>query len=141
MSNCIFVYYIYDNFFHNTTRVKKIIMEYKHINTDYLMDATGGDISIIKEIIGIFKDQVADSNIKMVELFEQKNYEELGHLAHKMKSSVAILGMDKLATTLKTFEIQTRTAECVEMYPEYIKMFKEETAAAFVELDDYIATH
>ena len=116
-------------------------MEYKHINTDYLTDATGGDISIIKEIIGIFKDQVADSNVKMLELYEQKNYEELGHLAHKMKSSVAILGMDKLATTLKTFEIQTRTEECVEMYPEYIKMFKEETAAAFVELDDYIATH
>ena len=72
-------------------------MDYKFINTEYLDSVSGGDSEIIKELVILFKDQSFEIYIEMKKLLAEKNYKSLGLLAHKAKSSVAIMGMNDLA--------------------------------------------
>jgi len=62
----------------------------------------------------------------------------LGLLAHKAKSSVAIMGIADLALMLKTFEIQARKGIEIESYTSYIERFRDEVDASLIELEDLI---
>jgi HPt (histidine-containing phosphotransfer) domain-containing protein len=113
-------------------------MNYKFINTEYLDSVSGGDTEITREIVLMFKDQVIEIYRDMDSYFSIKNYTSLGQLAHKAKSSVAIMGMNDLAAMLKTFELQAKEGKSSELYRSYIERFKAETDAASIELDDFL---
>lgn len=113
-------------------------MDYKIINTEYLDSVSGGDPDITREIVDIFKDQVVEIYNEMKSHFSLKNYTSLGQLAHKAKSSVAIMGMNDLATMLKSFELQAKEGKESDLYDSYIERFKKETDAAVIELDDLV---
>ena len=53
-------------------------MEYKFIKTDYLEMVAGGDSDLLKELIGMFRDQVAEFNSEMNVLYGEGNYHALG---------------------------------------------------------------
>jgi HPt (histidine-containing phosphotransfer) domain-containing protein len=113
-------------------------MDYKFINMEYLDSVSGGDTGIINEIVVIFKEQSAEIYNEMKSLLASKNYTSLGLLAHKAKSSVAIMGMDGLAEMLKTFELQAREGKEPQLYEHYLERFKSETEEARKELEDII---
>jgi HPt (histidine-containing phosphotransfer) domain-containing protein len=98
----------------------------------------GGDSDLLKELVGMFRDQVAEFNHEMKGLFEEKNYKALSNLAHKAKSSVAIMGMDSLANMLKTFELQATEDKNSDMFESYIQRFENDTKCALDELDSLI---
>lgn len=111
-------------------------MDYKFINMEYLDSVSGGDPGIINEILTIFKEQSVEIHNEMKSLLESKNYTALGLLAHKAKSSVAIMGMDDLAQMLKTFELQARDGKEAQLYESYLERFITETQVAVRELED-----
>jgi len=113
-------------------------MDYKYIKTDYLEMVSGGDLELIRELVSIFRDQVVEMHSDMKSLLSAKQFYALGSLAHKAKSSVAIMGMDDLASMLKTFELQAKEGKESEQYASYIARFASETSAAVAELDDLI---
>lgn len=113
-------------------------MDYKLINTDYLDSVSGEDNNIMSEIICIFKEQVPQMLQEMKKLFNEKNYYSLGLLAHKAKSSVAIMGMDELAALLKSFETEAKEGKETDKYEYYINRFEKDTSEAMLELDDLI---
>jgi HPt (histidine-containing phosphotransfer) domain-containing protein len=110
-------------------------MDYKFINTEYLDSVSGGDPGIIIELVNLFKEQAAEISGEMKLLFDAKNYKLLGLLAHKAKSSVSIMGMNDLATMLKTFELQAREEKESHMYESYIVRYRTETCEAIAELE------
>ena len=114
-------------------------MDYKFINTEYLDSVSGGDADIIQELVTMFKSQSHEIHDEMIKLLAAKNYSMLGLLAHKAKSSVAIMGMSDLAEMLKTFEHQAKESEESELYESYVSRFKTETDSAAKELEDMIA--
>ncbi len=113
-------------------------MDYKFINTEYLDSVSGGDLEIINEIVVMFKEQTVEIYNEMNSLLTAKNYTSLGLLAHKAKSSVAIMGMNDLAQMLKTFELQAKEGKESQLYDSYLKKFKTETGEAVIELEDLI---
>lgn len=114
------------------------IMNYKFINTEYLETITGGDIEIIRELVGLFRNQVEEIVNEMRSLETKNDFYSLGMLAHKAKSSVAIMGMEDLAIMLKTFELEGREGKNKENYKSYIDRFEKEAGQAAEELDNYI---
>ena len=114
-------------------------MDYNFINMEYLDSVSGGDPGIIDEIVVIFKEQSVEIYNEMKSLQAEKNYTSLGLLAHKAKSSVAIMGMSKLAEMLKTFELQAREGKEAGLYESYIERFLSDTKEAIRELDDLIS--
>jgi len=113
-------------------------MDYKFINTEYLDSVSGGDHEIINEIVSMFREQVVEMYNEMRTLLADKNYSSLGMLAHKAKSSVAIMGMNGMAEMLKTFELEAREGKNSEFYESYISRFRDGTEAAVKELDDLV---
>jgi len=113
-------------------------MGYKFINTEYLDSVSGGDNEIIREIVEMFGEQVIEIYNQMKSLLAQKNYPALGMLAHKAKSSVAIMGMESLALMLKTFELQAKEGLESEKYESYINRFAYEGGEAVKELNDLV---
>jgi HPt (histidine-containing phosphotransfer) domain-containing protein len=113
-------------------------MDYKFINTEYLDSVSGGDSEIVREIVDLFKDQVIEIYKEMNSLLANKDYHALGMLAHKAKSSVAIMGMNDLAVLLKNFELEAKINKDPENYSSYINRFGEETKSAVIELDDLV---
>ena len=113
-------------------------MDYIYINVEYLESVSGGDNSIIIEIVNLFREQTEEFYNEMTALLAAKDYHSLGLLAHKAKSSVAIMGINDLAVMLKTFELQAKEGIEADKYESYITRFKNDTDEALKELDDLI---
>ncbi len=114
-------------------------MTYKLINTDYLQTVSGGDKAIIIELVDLFQDQVAEITNEMRNLYAKGEYFSLGLLAHKAKSSVAIMGMNELAVMLKTFELEGKEGTNSNTYEAYIDRYESDSKEAISELRDYIS--
>ena len=115
-------------------------MDYKLINPEYLESVTGGEISIITELVNMFKEQVVEIHTEMKSFYSEHDHKQLGMLAHKAKSSVAIMGMSELEDMLKTFEYSAKSGLIPEMYELYINKFYDDSQAAIVELEEYLST-
>jgi len=103
-------------------------------NLNYLKTMSGGDSAFIMEMINLFIEQVQEYSALMPALLEEKKWEDLGKLAHKAKSSVAVMGMNETADLLKEMEILAREAKDVERYPDMVAQFLANCSQAITEL-------
>jgi HPt (histidine-containing phosphotransfer) domain-containing protein len=108
------------------------------IDLTYLKNMSGGDKELILEMIEIFKAQVNEFTKGFDEHYRKKEFELLGRLAHKAKSSISIMGLNDLAGELKDFENLAKAGEEIERYPSFITNFKKQTSEAIDELDEVI---
>ncbi len=104
---------------------------------NYLKDMSGNDPALMAEMIDIFKDQVIELHEEMQKLYNEGDYSSLGKVAHKAKTSVAIMGMEDLAADLKKLELQTKESKNVNNYQTFIDSFKQETNEAMRELTKF----
>ncbi|HCC70682.1 MAG TPA: hypothetical protein DEQ09_05965 [Bacteroidales bacterium] len=115
-------------------------MNFKIINVSYIEEVCNKSPELITEMVDIFREQVCEFKNDMKKLYEEKKYFDLGLMAHKAKSSIAIMGMDDLAAKLKELELQTKEGVKSENYIEYINDFVNQTDEAIKELDNYLLT-
>ncbi len=101
------------------------------------MSSTGNNRELIIEIIDIFILQAIEIGNELQELNDKRDFEALGKLAHKAKSSVAIMGMNKLSEKLRELELLVNEGKNHSEYPMYIDLFKKECAEAIQELNNY----
>jgi HPt (histidine-containing phosphotransfer) domain-containing protein len=100
----------------------------------YLNEMSGGNRELIQEMISIFMSQVDEFAKDMETYLQNKDYEKLGKLAHKAKSSVSIMGLSKLAKDLKILEELTKEGKENIKYQKIVKNFRDETSEAVEEL-------
>ncbi len=106
----------------------------------YLENMTEGDPGLISEMITIFSTQVKELSDLMFQYLEQKNWQELSRLAHKAKSSVAIMGMTGLVEKLKELEILAKKEKKTDTFAGYIEYFDRSSREAITELEAYMST-
>jgi HPt (histidine-containing phosphotransfer) domain-containing protein len=99
---------------------------------------SGGDSTFIKEMVELFREQVGEYASMMPDLLSKKKYLDLSKLAHKAKSSVAVMGMRDVAALLKELEILASEGKEVERYASMVGEFIEKSHAAVVELEKAI---
>ena len=102
---------------------------------NYLKTMSGGDASFIREMIDLFREQIDEYKLIMPELLQKKKYVELSKVAHKAKSSVAVMGMTEAAELLKELEILAQGGLEVEQYGRMISEFLEQSQPALEELE------
>ena len=71
------------------------------INLTYLNEMSDGNNDLIIEMIEIYNNQIPEFITYMEESYNNKNWEQLAAIAHKAKSTVAIVGLNNLANDLK----------------------------------------
>lgn len=102
----------------------------------YLKNMTDENPELIQEMINIFTGQIDEYIGEMNSLYGLKNWNGLSRLAHKAKSSVAIMGMANLAEMLKEFELNAKDQLHIDKYPEYIHRFTVDCNTACKELNN-----
>lgn len=96
---------------------------------------SGGNKELVLEMISIFREQVSEFSIEMDKHLASQDYESLGKLAHKAKSSVSIMGLQDLAIDLKDLENLAREGKKTESYSGIVENFKQVAKVALQELE------
>ena len=107
----------------------------KFINLSYLKSVSEGDNNIIIEFLNIFKSQVPEFIEELNESYNNKDWQTLGAVAHRAKSSVAMLGITQLERDMKNLEISAKEEKEIEKYPLIISKFEEISKLVLKELD------
>jgi len=102
---------------------------------NYLKTMSGGDSKFIREMIDLFREQIDEYKSIMPELLKKKDYDGLSKIAHKAKSSVAVMGMTKVADLLKELEILAHNHKDVDQCEPLITHFLEQSEIAITELE------
>ena len=103
---------------------------------NYLKTMSGGDDKFIAEMIGLFREQIDEYNTLMPELLKDKRYIDLSKLAHKAKSSVAVMGMNDVANLLKELEVLASEGKEIERYGDMVEEFLQQCQLALSELEN-----
>lgn len=104
------------------------------VKLDYLNEMSGGDKSLILEMIQIFNSEVPGYVKLMEELLKENNLEALGKLAHKAKASALIMGMKNVAEDLKELERLTNKETNLKLIQAYVKTISGQFMSATEEL-------
>lgn len=103
---------------------------------NYLKTMSGGDAKFIREMIDLFREQIDEYKVLMPELLRNRDYDNLSKMAHKAKSSVAVMGMTYVADLLKDLEILAHDEKEVERYESMISDFLKQSQLALIELEN-----
>nr|WP_320120183.1 Hpt domain-containing protein [uncultured Marinifilum sp.] len=76
----------------------------KLTDLSYLKEMSGNDNSIIEEMIEIFIEQIPEFIVEVSSYFESHDWNGLGAVAHKAKSSVRTMGMEHIGECLEKLE-------------------------------------
>lgn len=107
---------------------------FKHINMDYLDEISEGNQDLACDLIEMFIKQVPIFNEQLDRLYKNGDFILLSKLAHKIKSSVAMMGISELTSDMKTLELIAKEGKDSEKYPSYIAKFKTISNEAVIEL-------
>lgn len=102
---------------------------------NYLKTMSGGDANFIAEMVSLFKEQMDEYSALMPRLLLEKDYDGLSKVAHKAKSSVAVMGMSSVAELLKKLEVLAHEEKEKEQYENMINEFLEKGNLAVIELE------
>lgn len=102
---------------------------------NYLKTMSGGDSKFIREMIDLFREQIDEYKEFMPALLRNKDYDSLSKMAHKAKSSVAVMGMNQVADQLKELEILAHEEKEVERYESMVNDFLRQSHLALIELE------
>ena len=111
---------------------------FKHISTDYLDEISDGSDDLVQDLIEMFINQVPVFTEQLDNLYQSGDYILLGKLAHKIKSSVAMMGIKELTADMKTLELVAKDGKETEKYPVFISRFKTISSEAIIELNDIL---
>lgn len=90
---------------------------------------TGGDTPALKELLSVFINEGSVQIQKMQNYLSDGNLPELSNTAHKIKSSLLLVGMDvykPLAEKIeRSTEAKTNTADVLKLIKIYTKALEE----------------
>ena len=111
------------------------VRSFAHINLDYLNLMADGDESMKKIMLGMLLEELPAEIHKMKDMYEENNYEELGSISHKMKSTLAFVGNEVLTSTNKEIEEISKTGDNRKMMPFLLEVLENGYQKAVVELN------
>ena len=109
-------------------------MEVK-LDLSYLENMSGGDKVLMKEMVEIFKEQVPEFVTEMKLCIENEDWKALASIAHKAKSSIAIVGLNDLTEELKQFENNVIQSNKISSFKSFILHFEETCKQAIIQLE------
>jgi len=88
----------------------------------------GKSLSVVKEMLEIFKTQIPVTLEKLEKCHKEENYEGFYFEIHRIKSTINIVGLPHLLELAMLMERDTYDSSDVTMIPEYLAKFKKQVA-------------
>jgi len=96
---------------------------YKYVNLRYIESIGENDGKFKNDLIRIFKEQLPILTMDLKNYYNTQNYKMLSAIAHKAKSSVALMGIEVLRLDMEKLEQDAKIGKNPETYGELIKRF------------------
>lgn len=100
----------------------------------FLAKFTGGDQELTIQLIEIFLQQVPEAVEKIEMLLPEKRWSEIFPVAHKVKSSIAIFGLEEIRSCVISIEEYTRDKIKLDSVPALFQQFKAGSETAVKNL-------
>ena len=97
------------------------------IPTEKLYDLTmihglsGGDEAFIRQMVELFVDTMPASMLDFQASMDQKQWDAMGKLAHKLKSTTGSMGMDSIKEEIRMVEMNCKKNENLQETPALVK--------------------
>lgn len=106
----------------------------KYIDLTYLKQLSNGSEEFIDKMIGIFIEQTPEALSSLDSNLEAKNWPALRATAHKMKSSISIMGIKALEGVVGELEDSSSKEINLDKIPQLVEEVKRVSLAAIDEL-------
>ena len=99
--------------------------KYTYINLDYMEMMSDGDVEMKKVMLDMLLEELPMELDKMKSLLDQQNWDELGSVSHKMKSTLAFVGNDEMTNANKDIELIAKSGEEVNTIAPLVNALKD----------------
>jgi CheY-like chemotaxis protein len=82
---------------------------------------SGGDETFIKQMVELFIDTMPASMVEFQTTVDQKDWDAMGKLAHKLKSTTGSMGMDSIKEEIRSVEMNCKKNENLEETPKLVE--------------------
>jgi len=105
-----------------------------YINLSYLELMADGDQDMKKTMIGMLLEEPLRDIEKMQEMTDVMNFDQIQAISHKMKSTLAFVGNEKLTALNKAVETKAQSESDINAIKEDLKAIRALYDHAIVEL-------
>jgi HPt (histidine-containing phosphotransfer) domain-containing protein len=109
--------------------------DYKYIDLNYLNDLALGSKDFIEDMISSFLKNTPESLVRMETALVKNDWEQIGKIAHKVKTSFTFMGMEETVVKAKTLQDYGLKTTNQEEIPGLISDIKVAYNNAEVELN------
>lgn len=106
----------------------------RHVNLNFLREISEGSNDLMRDLISMFINQVPTFSEQMDVYLKNEDYSTLAKLAHKIKNSVAMMGIEELTNDMKKLETLCNTKPNFKEIESVVNRFKSISAEASDEL-------
>jgi HPt (histidine-containing phosphotransfer) domain-containing protein len=108
--------------------------KHKHINLSYLKELSAGSNSFIIEMIDAFFEQIPKEIENLEHHLSNNDWQSLRGTAHKIKPSIAFMGIKELEPVIKLTEENAKNETNLEQLPNLISTIRTVCYDAMEEL-------
>jgi HPt (histidine-containing phosphotransfer) domain-containing protein len=110
------------------------------INLDYIYTISDGDRDFIREILETFVKITPGSIDAINESLEQKQLKEVARMAHKIKPSILLLGIEELTKLIKEIEHMAKNQEELDQLTIKISLLNQYSLDVLADIDELLST-
>lgn len=104
------------------------------IDLTYLNDIAGGDAEFMIDMIDIFIEQTPVYTEQLIQAVDAKDWKTVGDIAHKIKPTLAFMGVNKAKDQMAAIEQNARTESNLEEIPNDFAEIKAVCESLYVLL-------
>ena len=119
----------------NKTENEAPATNFKFIDPTHLDSVTDGDEKFKQELISVFVQQMPTLLVGLEKALQDKDYKRLSAIAHKTKSSVALMGIESLRADMAELEQKAKVGEDEECYKQIVTNFIEVSTDVLAEIE------
>lgn len=109
--------------------------KYKYIDPTHLDSVTEGDEKFKQELITVFIQQLPTLLVGLEKALDGKDYKQLSAIAHKTKSSVALMGIESLRADMAELEQQAKNGNDEELFKKIVTNFISVSTDVLAEIE------
>lgn len=118
----------------SNTKIKEMNKATFDVDLSYLNDIAGGNAEFIIDMIDIFLDQTPVYFQELSAAVAEKNWKATGDIAHKIKPTLAFMGVEEAKEQMAEIEKRARQLDGVEEIEALLESLKESCSTLYSSL-------
>lgn len=116
--------------------LQKLDQTIAHLNQDHVLELSGEDVEMAQEIMQIYLENSDNDITELTDAFNNKEYQKLKDVAHRIKGSVRYLGAEQLGNLAQNIE-HLALQEQIDALEPQLKALQQGLVAISIEVQQW----